>query len=74
VLDPPGSPKPLYDFHTAPHRIGEVATRVRVRSLVLTHVFVAAGQTDASILSSVRSSFTGGTRFAEDCMRVDLSH
>jgi ribonuclease BN (tRNA processing enzyme) len=29
VLDPPGSPSQLYDLHTAPKRIGEVAAQAR---------------------------------------------
>jgi ribonuclease BN (tRNA processing enzyme) len=73
VLDPPGSPKKLYDLHTTPHRIGEIATAARVKSVLLSHLPPAADSAHDEVLRSVRSTFGGDVRFAEDCMRVDLT-
>jgi ribonuclease BN (tRNA processing enzyme) len=72
VVDPPGSPRKLYDLHTAPHRIGEVAAKAKVKALLLSHIPPAVEQARDDVLRSVRSTFDGETRFAEDCMRIDL--
>jgi ribonuclease BN (tRNA processing enzyme) len=73
VLDPPGSPPKLYDLHTAPKRIGEVAAKARVKSLVLSHIPPAVEQSESAVLQSVGRSFSGPVRFASDCLRVDLA-
>jgi hypothetical protein len=73
VVDPPGSPKKLYDLHTAPHRIGEIAATAKVRSLLLSHIPPAVERSRHEVLGSVRGTFSGATRFAEDCMRIDLT-
>ena len=73
VLDPPGSPKKLYDLHTAPRRIGEVAAAARVKSLLLSHLPPMVEKAKATVLRSVRASFKGPARFAEDCLRIDLT-
>ena len=72
VVDPPGSPKTLYDLHTAPHRIGEVAAAARVKVLVMSHLTPQVEQARPQVLESVGASFKGETRFAEDCMQIDL--
>ena len=72
VVDPPGSPEKLYDLHTPPRRIGEVAAAAGVRSLLLSHIPPAVEKAQAQVMRSVRASFKGRTRFAEDCLRVDL--
>ncbi|GAC1325638.1 MAG: MBL fold metallo-hydrolase [Thermoleophilaceae bacterium] len=72
VVDPPGSPKPLYDLHTPPRRIGEVAAAARVKSLLLSHLPPVVHKAKAEVMKSVRASFKGETRFAADCLRIDL--
>ena len=72
VLDPPGSPQQLYDLHTPPRRIGEVAAAAGVRTLLLSHVPPAVDARRAEVLASVRASFAGDVRFAHDCMHVAI--
>lgn len=72
VVDPPGSPKMLYDLHTPPRRIGEIAAAAGVKSLLLSHIPPAVEKAKVEVMRSVRASFKGRTRFAEDCLRVDL--
>jgi ribonuclease BN (tRNA processing enzyme) len=72
VLDPPGSPTGLYDLHTPPRRIGEIAAAARVRTVLLSHLPPAVERAHDEVLKSVRSTFNGEARLAEDCMRVDL--
>jgi ribonuclease BN (tRNA processing enzyme) len=73
VLDPPASPPKLYDLHTAPRRIGEVAGTARVKSLLLSHIPVGVEKSEDAVLRSVSAGYTGPTRFASDCLRVDLT-
>ena len=73
VLDPPGSPETLYDLHTSPRRIGEVAAAAGVSSLLLSHLPRAIAEAREDVMKSVRRSFRGDARFAEDCMRLDVS-
>jgi ribonuclease BN (tRNA processing enzyme) len=73
VLDPPDSPAPLYDLHTSPGRIGEVAAKARVKSLLLSHIPPGVETAEDAVLRSVRASYGGPTRFASDCLRVDLA-
>jgi len=73
VLDPPGSPENLYEFHTAPHRIGEVAKEAGVTSLVLSHIPPQVDKNKSAVLASVKKVFSGTTRFADDCRRIDLT-
>jgi len=73
VLDPPGSTESLYDLHTPPRRIGEVATEAHARSLLLSHLTGRTEDHAAEVLSSVRTTYQGEVRFALDCMKVELS-
>lgn len=73
VLDPPNDPPILYDLHTAPHRIGEVAAAAQVRSLLLSHLTPDVEHAPDQVLASVRSTFKGEVGFAADCLRVDLT-
>ena len=73
VLDPPGSPKNQYDLHTPPRRIGEVAAAARVRSLLLSHLPPTVEKSKAKVIRSVRAGFKGKARFAEDCLRIDVT-
>ncbi len=72
VLDPPGSPDKLYDLHTPPSRIGEVAASAHVKSLLLSHLPPPVEKAEDAVLRSVRTAFAGPARFATDCMRVDM--
>lgn len=73
VFDPPGSPKKLYDLHTSPHRIGEVATQANARSLLLSHLPPTVGKAKANVLRSIRETFRGDAKYASDCQRIDLT-
>jgi ribonuclease BN (tRNA processing enzyme) len=73
VLDPPGSPPKLYDLHTAPKRIGEVAAMAHVKSLVVSHIPPSVEKSEDAVLRSIRASYQGPTRFASDCLRIDLA-
>jgi ribonuclease BN (tRNA processing enzyme) len=72
VLDPPASRKSLYELHTPPHRIGEVAARAGVHRLILGHVSPATEKRSADVLASVSATFKGDVRFATDGMHVPL--
>jgi len=74
VLDPPASPPKLYDLHTAPKRIGEVAAKARVKSLLFSHITVDVEKSEDAVLHSVRASYSGPMRFASDCLRIDLTN
>jgi ribonuclease BN (tRNA processing enzyme) len=73
VVDPPGSPKKLYDLHTPPHRIGEIAAAARVKSLLLSHIPPMVEESEEPVLRSVKESYGGRVAFAADCMRIDLT-
>lgn len=70
VLDPPNGPPKLYDLHTPPHRIGEVAAKAGVSTLVLSHLTPAVEKSKDAVRESIGTTFHGRTQFAEDCMRV----
>jgi ribonuclease BN (tRNA processing enzyme) len=72
VLDPPGSRESLYELHTPPRRIGEVAARAGVRRLILGHVAPTTEKHAAEVLAAVRATFKGDVRFATDGMHVSL--
>jgi ribonuclease BN (tRNA processing enzyme) len=72
VLDPPGSPAPLYDLHTTPSRIGQVAAQADVKALLLSHLTVAVERSETEVLRSVHASYPGPTTFARDCLRFGL--
>lgn len=70
VLDPPGSPDELYALHTPPARIGEVAARAGVKTLILGHIPPKVDAKRAEVFASIRRSFDGNVQFAVDCMQV----
>jgi ribonuclease BN (tRNA processing enzyme) len=72
VMDPPGSAEALYELHTTPKRIGEVATQARVKSLLLSHLTGRVVDHADEVLHSVQTGFKGETRFAHDCMTLEL--
>jgi ribonuclease BN (tRNA processing enzyme) len=70
ILDPPGSPEVLYRLHTPPHAIGTVANQAGVHQLLLSHLSPATEGMHEAILASIRLSYTGPVRWAQDGMRV----
>jgi ribonuclease BN (tRNA processing enzyme) len=70
VLDPPGSPPILYGLHSPPHLIGEVAKQSGVHALLLSHLSPAIEQSRDAVLRSIRESYAGPVRFAEDGLRL----
>jgi ribonuclease BN (tRNA processing enzyme) len=73
VMDPPGSSESLYDLHTPPQRIGEVATHARVHSLLLSHLTGRVQDHASEVMHSVQAGFKGQVRLAHDCMRIELA-
>jgi len=72
VMDPPSSTQALYELHTTPKRIGEVATLARVRSLLLSHLTGRVVDHADEVMHSVQTGFTGEARFAHDCMTLEV--
>ena len=72
VMDPPGSTEALYELHTTPQRIGEVATQARVKSLLLSHLTGRVADHSDEVMQSVRTRFNGVARFAQDCMTLEI--
>jgi ribonuclease BN (tRNA processing enzyme) len=72
VMDPPGSTEALYELHTAPKRIGEVAAQARVKSLLLSHLTGRVVDHADEVMHSVQTGFKGDARFAQDCMTLEV--
>jgi ribonuclease BN (tRNA processing enzyme) len=73
VLDPPGSPRSLYELHTPPRRIGEIAAAAGVKSILLSHLTQPVLRSKEAVIRSVRAAYPGEVTMAEDCMRIDLT-
>jgi ribonuclease BN (tRNA processing enzyme) len=73
VVDPPGSPPKLYDLHTSPHRIGEIAAQAQVKRVVLSHLSQGVVESERAVLASVHATFRGDATLATDCLRIDLA-
>jgi ribonuclease BN (tRNA processing enzyme) len=70
VLDPPASPSQLYDLHTPPKKIGEVARESTVKSLLLSHIAPDVEGQEAAVRKSIRASYAGPVAFATDKLLV----
>jgi ribonuclease BN (tRNA processing enzyme) len=70
VLDPPGSPPELYNRHSPPKRIGELARTAHVRRLILTHIPPMVDRAEKQVSSSIGAQTDIPMSFAEDKMRV----
>jgi ribonuclease BN (tRNA processing enzyme) len=70
VLDPPGSAETLYSLHTPPHAIGQVAEAAGVHSLLLSHLSPSTELNADAVLQSIRQSYRGPARMAEDGLRL----
>jgi ribonuclease BN (tRNA processing enzyme) len=56
--------------HTTPNDVGIIASRARVRRLVLTHLFQETVGKEDAILAAVRSHFSGDCIIGQDLMKV----
>src|ERR1700723_1299539 len=72
VLDPPGSPKQLYELHTPPRKIGEAAKQSGVKSLLLSHTAPDVESREPKVRSSIRANYAGPIAFATDRLRVKV--
>jgi ribonuclease BN (tRNA processing enzyme) len=70
VLDPPGSPALLYQLHTAPRDIGEIARDVRPEQLLLAHLNPVMDSAKEQVLASIAKAWSGPVIFAEDRMHL----
>lgn len=66
VLDPPAAPPILYTLHTAPADIGRLAAESGAGALLLAHLSPATDQNRSEVEASIRTSYSGPLRFAED--------
>jgi ribonuclease BN (tRNA processing enzyme) len=72
VLDPPGSPSQLYDLHTPPKKIGQIAHESGVKSLLLSHLAPDVEGQEAAVRKSIGTSYSGPVAFASDKLRVTV--
>jgi ribonuclease BN (tRNA processing enzyme) len=70
VLDPPDSPEQLYELHTPPRKIGEVAKQSGVKSLLLSHTAPDVESREGAVRASIRVNYAGPIAFATDRLRV----
>ncbi len=70
VLDPPGSPSQLYQLHTPPGAIGQMAEQTHAGRLLLNHLSPAVEQAQDAVLASIRSSYAGPVVFSADLLRI----
>jgi ribonuclease BN (tRNA processing enzyme) len=70
VLDPPGSPAILYNLHTPPRAIGELAGDAGVRGVLLSHISPAIDANRDAVLESIHLSYAGPVAFAKDGLRI----
>jgi ribonuclease BN (tRNA processing enzyme) len=72
VLDPPASPSQLYDLHTPPRKIGEVARESGAKSLLLSHLAPDVESQEDAVRKSIRANFAGPVAFASDKLTVPV--
>ena len=73
VLDPPGSPEPLYSLHSAPERIGQVARDAKVKRLLLSHLGPAIEKNRRAVEASIAKSYPGPVALAQDKEKYELA-
>jgi ribonuclease BN (tRNA processing enzyme) len=71
VLDPPGSPAPLYQLHTPPKLIGQVAGAAGVTRVVLSHLSPLIERAQVQVRQSIQASYPGAVLFATDLLRIE---
>jgi len=72
VLDPPGSPAPLYALHTPPQQIGALAAAAGVRFLLLSHLSPPIAKAQDQVRQSICRAYKGEVQFATDLMHVQV--
>jgi len=72
VLDPPDSPPALYERHSPPGQIGEMAARARVGAMVCTHLPPAVTARADALRASIATHFHGKLTLATDGQVVPL--
>lgn len=72
VLDRPASPAILYELHTPPKAIGELAAAAGAKQLLLSHLSPATDHGRASVEAGIREQYRGPVSFAADLQRIDL--
>lgn len=72
VLDATGDQR-AYDFFAPPRRIGKIAAEAPVGELLLTHMPTEVRLHQGEVLDSIRTSYAGDVRFADDCMVVPVA-
>jgi ribonuclease Z len=60
-------------YHTASDQVGKVAAAANARHLVLNHIIMAGGSTEA-LIDDIRPDFRGEVTVGEDLMAFDLNH
>ena len=70
VLDPPDSPEQLYELHTPPREIGEMARDTGAKQLLLNHLSPAVDNAHEAVLTSIRKSFSGNVVFSRDRLHM----
>ena len=71
VRDPPGSRAVLYDYHTPPQAIGEIAHASGARHLLLSHISPAVDGHRDEVMDSIRKNYPGPVDIATDGLRAD---
>jgi ribonuclease BN (tRNA processing enzyme) len=71
VLDPPGSPTPLYALHTPPQQIGDLAAAAEVQVLLLSHLSPPITKAQDQVRQSIHHAYKGEVEFATDLMQVN---
>jgi len=72
VLDSPNSPSHLYELHTPPKTIGEIARASGAKSLMLSHLAPDVEGAEAAVRKSIGASFVGPVAFVSDKLRVPV--
>jgi ribonuclease BN (tRNA processing enzyme) len=72
VLDPPGSPPQLYELHTPPAAIGELAAQAHAGRVLLNHLSPLVEQKQDEVLASIRRAYGGPVIFSSDLLRLPL--
>jgi ribonuclease BN (tRNA processing enzyme) len=72
VLDPPGSPKALYQLHSPPRHIGAVAGRAHVGAVLCTHLPPAVLAKQEEVRRSLTTGFRGPITLATDGLVVPV--
>lgn len=73
VLDSGSGTDRGYDLYAPPRRIGQIAAQAPVSEVLLTHMPSEVRLHQTEVLDSIRASYGGDVRFADDCMVVPVA-